>query len=157
MQGRLGVCGAAGTRRERGSLPLSLCPRRRGGAEAAWARGISHQLRSFMKEGGKNKLSSGSPLILPASSPFPCREPPPALGFGKGRWHFYRPRLVLISLFGQKQSAIPYFSKRGLRAAAVSFLSFNFPPYAVGQLCGGRGHFQEPGNLFSRVRPLARV
>ncbi|NWS33227.1 HME2 protein, partial [Polioptila caerulea] len=40
----------------RGERDPSLRPRRRGGAEAAWARGISHQLTSFIKEGRKTKL-----------------------------------------------------------------------------------------------------
>lgn len=43
--------------------------------------------RVLSKREEKN-LAPGSPLILSASSPFPCREPPPRAGFWEGEVAF---------------------------------------------------------------------
>lgn len=129
--------------------PSSFPLLRRGGAGAAELGAFPTNCRGLSKrEGKKNATNHWVWAPSSASRGAAVQENIPALCSGEGAW--ISTGLALICFYfcvSQKQSAMVYFSKRGLGAAAVSFLSFNFPPCAVDQFCRGRGTFPRAGEL----------
>lgn len=143
--------GAGGTRGERRVSPSpppglgAFLPSRRVLSKREKAKKIINNVALGLPARPPGEL----PFFLPGKSPRHCV-------LGKGEWISTGLAWLCLFLPSQKQSAIAYFSKRGLGAAAVSFLSFNFPPCAAGQLCRGRGTFPRAGELLWQGPPLGK-